>query len=76
MGSLGHRFNILSKNYTEIGVGVTNDAQGRPYWTADFGRSAGGVKRDTTVKRAEPPWKTTMDRSGAASSITREPGDE
>jgi uncharacterized protein YkwD len=75
MGSLGHRFNILSKNYTEIGVGVTNDAQGRPYWTADFGRPINGVKRNTGVKRAEPPWNTTVDRSEAASSITKEPGD-
>lgn len=36
MNSSGHRANILSPSYTEIGVGVAKDDQGRIYWTQMF----------------------------------------
>ena len=36
MNSPGHRANILSKNYTEIGVGVAKNTSGTIYWTQDF----------------------------------------
>jgi len=36
MNSPGHRANILSKNYTEIGVGVAKDKSGAIYWTQEF----------------------------------------
>ena len=38
MESPGHRANILNKTFTEIGVGVANDADGKPYYAQDFGR--------------------------------------
>ncbi|MDR0930278.1 MAG: SafA/ExsA family spore coat assembly protein [Clostridiales bacterium] len=36
MGSSGHRANILSNNYTEIGVGVAQKSNGQYYWTQMF----------------------------------------
>ncbi|MCT8977103.1 SafA/ExsA family spore coat assembly protein [Clostridium sp. CX1] len=36
MNSPGHRANILSPSYSQIGVGVAKDAQGRLYWTQMF----------------------------------------
>jgi uncharacterized protein YkwD len=37
MNSPGHRQNILNPNYQEIGIGYAQGADGRPYWTQDFG---------------------------------------
>jgi uncharacterized protein YkwD len=37
MNSEGHRQNILNPNYKEIGIGYAQGADGRPYWTQDFG---------------------------------------
>ncbi len=36
MNSSGHRRNILSKNFTEIGVGYAVNSKGTPYWTQMF----------------------------------------
>ncbi|NLI58910.1 MAG: SafA/ExsA family spore coat assembly protein [Clostridium sp.] len=36
MGSPGHRNNILSPSFTEIGVGLAKSANGRYYWTQMF----------------------------------------
>lgn len=36
MNSPGHRANILSPVYNQIGVGVAKDASGRYYWTQQF----------------------------------------
>ncbi len=36
MNSPGHKANILSKNFTEIGVGVAKDESGTIYWTQQF----------------------------------------
>ena len=36
MNSAGHRQNILSSNYTDIGVGVAKDANGAIYWVQMF----------------------------------------
>jgi uncharacterized protein YkwD len=38
MGSTGHRSNILSTNYTEIGIGVRYSSNGTPYYCQVFGR--------------------------------------
>src|SRR5208337_1995376 len=38
MHSPGHRANMLSPNYTEIGVGVALNSQGQPYYCLVFGR--------------------------------------
>jgi uncharacterized protein YkwD len=37
MNSEGHRQNILNPNYKEIGIGYAHGADGRLYWTQDFG---------------------------------------
>lgn len=36
MNSPGHRANILSPSYTEIGVGLARNKNGVPYWTQMF----------------------------------------
>ena len=36
MNSAGHKANILSKNYTERGVGVAKKSDGTIYWTQQF----------------------------------------
>jgi len=36
MNSPGHKANILSKNFTEIGVGIAKDKSGSIYWTQQF----------------------------------------
>ena len=36
MNSPGHRANILSPNFTELGVGVAKDSKGTIYWTQMF----------------------------------------
>ena len=36
MNSPGHRANILSPSYWEIGVGLAKDSSGRLYWTQEF----------------------------------------
>jgi uncharacterized protein YkwD len=36
MNSAGHRSNILSASYTQIGVGAAKDSQGNIYWTQMF----------------------------------------
>ena len=37
MRSAGHRANILSRNYTEIGLGVAVNERGERFWTQVFG---------------------------------------
>ena len=37
MNSPGHRSNILSNSYTEIGVGVVKASNGQKYWCTVFG---------------------------------------
>ena len=39
MNSGGHRANILSQQFTEIGVAVAVNARGERYWTQVFARS-------------------------------------
>lgn len=36
MNSAGHRANILSSNYSKIGVGYVTNSSGTPYWTQIF----------------------------------------
>ncbi len=36
MNSPGHRANILSSNFSKIGVGYETNSSGRPYWTQMF----------------------------------------
>lgn len=38
MNSSGHRANILSSNFTKIGVGYATNSKGTPYWTQMFTR--------------------------------------
>jgi uncharacterized protein YkwD len=40
MLSTGHRANILNASYTEIGVAVALNADGRPYFAQEFGQPA------------------------------------
>ena len=37
MNSAGHRANILSSSYRELGVGYALSSNGTAYWTQSFG---------------------------------------
>lgn len=37
MHSTGHRENIMNRNFTKIGFGISYDLQGQPYWCTVFG---------------------------------------
>lgn len=76
MASAGHRANILSPLYRDIGVGYVydgNDTFGNPYyhyWTQEFGLRAGQPPLPTTVTptatrtaTATPTRTTTMTRT-------------
>jgi uncharacterized protein YkwD len=58
LASPGHRANILSPWYTEIGVGVVSGGRYGAYWTQDFG-SRGG----TSVPAAGPPPQEEADET-------------
>jgi uncharacterized protein YkwD len=51
MNSPGHRANILSADYTELGTGVAAARNGRLYFVQVFGRPA----RTSSTSRAAPP---------------------
>ena len=38
MESKGHRMNILSKNYVEIGIGIATSKKGEKFYTQVFGK--------------------------------------
>jgi uncharacterized protein YkwD len=40
VNSSGHRANMLSSNFTQIGIGRATAADGRTYWTNTFGKPA------------------------------------
>lgn len=44
MLSPGHRMNILSESYTEIGAACVYSNTGQPYWCVDFGTPSKGVQ--------------------------------
>jgi uncharacterized protein YkwD len=41
MSSPGHRANVLSPNFTEMGIGLVNGGKYGVYWTQEFGRRPG-----------------------------------
>jgi uncharacterized protein YkwD len=44
MGSAGHRANMLSPTFSELGVGVVTDgSSGTSYWTQEFGNRPGAT---------------------------------
>lgn len=38
MKSRGHRENVLTKEYNDVGIGIARSKNGRLYWCVDFGR--------------------------------------
>ena len=58
MNSPGHRANILSANFTHMGLGYVTNASGRPYWTQVF--AAGDPNPGQYVQqRSTPPQPTS-----------------
>jgi hypothetical protein len=50
MASPGHRHNILSPEYREIGVGLAVGGRHGTYWTQEF-----GARRDPATVASPPP---------------------
>ena len=65
MNSPGHRENILTGEYTEIGIGIVPGTPGDPSWGATYTTDFGAVNRD-----AEPAVAGTA-RSAATAPIAR-----
>src|SRR5699024_11233668 len=40
MNSLGHRKNIMNKNYHKLGIGIAFDENSQPYFTENFYRDS------------------------------------
>ena len=64
MNSPGHRANILTGEYTEVGLGVVTGTPGDTSWGATYTTDFGAVERDTpapaaTVTAARASAKTT-----------------
>lgn len=56
LASPGHRANILSPKYSEIGVGVVNGGAYGTYWTQEFGaRSGAGLNADPAPPAPDDP---------------------
>jgi uncharacterized protein YkwD len=54
MSSPGHRANMLSPNFTEMGIGLVTGGKYGAYWTQEFGRRP-GVTPDVAVPADEAP---------------------
>jgi uncharacterized protein YkwD len=54
MDSPGHRANILSRDYTELGTGVAAARNGRLYFVQVFGRPARTSSSSSTSRVARP----------------------
>ena len=53
MSSPGHRSNILSPTYTEVGIGVVSGSGALgTYWTTDFGNRTGAASAQAEVPQA------------------------
>lgn len=50
MSSAGHRGNILSRDYSELGTGVALGRNGRLYWVQVFGRPARAAATRTRLR--------------------------
>jgi uncharacterized protein YkwD len=66
MASPGHRENILSPNYREIGIGIVNDSgQMGTYWTQEFGTRPGAAASASPVATdGQPPASDDGGSSG------------
>src|ERR1700754_2580600 len=62
MNSPGHRANILTADYDEVGLGVVPGTPGDPTWGATYTTDFGAVVRDTP---AQPAAVATTARAGA-----------
>lgn len=62
MWSPGHRINILSGSYTNIGAACVYSTTGQPYWCVDFGTPSKGVQ---SMSEVEP----VIEKTDNASSI-------
>jgi uncharacterized protein YkwD len=52
MNSPGHRHNILTGEFTEIGIGIALGTPGTPTWGATYTTDFGAVQRDETLASA------------------------
>ncbi len=60
MGSTGHKANILSKNYTQMGVGYKVAKDGTAYWAQTFGRPSTLDTSDIITVTTTTPITTTQ----------------
>lgn len=63
MSSPGHRRNILSPSYQEIGIGVSGDKSSHKYWTQVFATPARQASSQPAARQASAPDTAWIGRS-------------
>jgi uncharacterized protein YkwD len=72
MNSPGHRTNILSPSFKEIGIALVHRSGTRYgyYWTQDFGARAGSTPASSSTTPVAAPLLSSLDRSHGPSGTT------
>jgi uncharacterized protein YkwD len=63
MASPGHRANVLTREYTEIGIGLTLGTPSDPAWGATYTTDFGAVQRDTPAATPRSAAPSVVKRS-------------
>src|SRR5215210_3980379 len=71
MASPGHRKNILTAEYTEIGLGVVTGTPGDTSWGATYTTDFGAVRRGDAVETIVPASATTRQATGRRAKASR-----
>jgi uncharacterized protein YkwD len=66
MNSPGHRKNVLTPEFTQVGVGVVPGTPGDPTWGATYTTDFGAVNHDSTVAATATAASKTAVRKAAA----------
>jgi uncharacterized protein YkwD len=71
MASPGHRKNILTGDYTEIGLGVVTGTPGDTSWGATYTTDFGAVRRDDAVDATVPASASTRPATSRKARTSR-----
>ena len=71
MNSPGHRHNILTGEFTEIGIGIALGSPGTPTWGATYTTDFGAVARDEALATAASAPATAAPAARTAATTTK-----
>jgi uncharacterized protein YkwD len=67
MNSSGHRANILSSDYVHIGIAISKDKNGAPYYTQEFGTPYRTLYRKSRISESTPTKISVNDQKSISS---------